>query len=172
MAKREKVFNVEDEEFVLKEIDKLQPLNYNRFRWWRRFTQKHKPLHNSSPLLDKIQNGDLDFSHYWWQIKYTEMEIDGKVNTSLDHQDFIEQTKMDRVRRGRLFDDFEKDENEKLNYIRKEFSKEFRMTVEDYDNGVVEFDGTLEQFYNHCSRVYTKKLRSLKKRGRPSKYGN
>ena len=61
MAKREKIFNVENEEFVLKQIDKLQPLNYNRFRWWRRFTQKHKPLHNSSPLLDKIQNGDLDF---------------------------------------------------------------------------------------------------------------
>ena len=100
------------------------------------------------------------------------MEIDNKSISSLDNQDFIEQTKMDRVRRGRLFDDFEKDENEKLDYIRKEFTKEFRMTVEDYDNDVVEFDGTLEQFYNHCSRVYTKKLRSLKKRGRPSKYGN
>ena len=45
-------------------------------------------------------------------------------------------------------------------------------TYEDYDNDVIEFDGTLEQFYNHCSRVYTKKLRSLKRRGRPSKYGN
>jgi hypothetical protein len=27
MAKREKIFNVENEEFVLKQIDKLQPLN-------------------------------------------------------------------------------------------------------------------------------------------------
>ena len=61
MSKKEKVFNVENEEFVLKEIDKLQPLNYNRFLWWRRFTQKKKPLSNSSPLLDKIKNGDLSF---------------------------------------------------------------------------------------------------------------
>jgi hypothetical protein len=169
MSKREKVFNVENEEFVLKEIDKLQPLNYNRFLWWRRFTQKKKPLSNSSPLLDKIKNGDLSFSHYWWQIKFTEMEINSKLYTSLDNQDFIDQSKMDRVRRGRLIDDFVKDENGKLDYIRKEFSKEFRMTVEDYDNEVIEFGGTLDQFYNHCSRVYTKKLRSLQKQGRPKK---
>lgn len=169
MAKREKIFNVENEEFVLKEIDKLQPLNYNRFKWWRRFTQQKTPLNNSTPLLDKIKNGDLNFSHYWWQIKFTEMEINTKSDTILDNQNFLEQSKMDRVRRGRLIDDFEKDENGKLDYIRKEFSKEFRMGLDDYDNEVVEFDGTLEQFYNHCSRVYTKKLRSFKKLGRPSK---
>jgi len=61
MSKIEKIFNVENEEFVLKEIDKLQPLNYNRFRWWRRFTQKNQPLHNTSSLLDKIKNGDYEF---------------------------------------------------------------------------------------------------------------
>ena len=169
MAKREKIFNVENEDFVLKEIDKLQPLNYNRFKWWRRFTQFKTPLNNSTPLLDKIKNGDLNFSHYWWQIKFTEMEINTKSDSILDNQNFLEQSKMDRVRRGRLIDDFEKDENGKLDYIRKEFSKEFRMTVEDYDNIIIEFDGTLEQFYNHCSRIYTKKLLPLKKQGRPRK---
>jgi hypothetical protein len=169
MAKIKKMFNVENEEFVMKEINKLQPLNYNQFRWWRRFTQKKKPLHNSAPLLDKIKNGDLDFSHYWWQIKFTEMEINDKSEISLDNEDFIERTTMDRARRSRLIDDFEKDELEKLNYIRKEFTQEFRMTEEDYDNDVIEFDGTLEQFYNHCLRTYTKKLRPLKKRGRPRK---
>jgi hypothetical protein len=91
------------------------------------------------------------------------------TTTKNDNEDFIERTTMDRARRGRLIDDFEKDELEKLNYIRKEFTQEFRMTEEDYDNDVIEFDGTLEQFYNHCLRTYTKKLRSLKKRGRPRK---
>ena len=53
---KQKVFNVTNKELVLQEIAKLQPLNYNQFRWWRRFDQPNKPLHKNASLLDKIQN--------------------------------------------------------------------------------------------------------------------
>jgi hypothetical protein len=43
-------------------LSKLQKLNYNQFFWWRRWARKNKPLHNYSPLIDKIENGDYDDS--------------------------------------------------------------------------------------------------------------
>lgn len=169
---RQKIFNVGNEELVLREISKLQPLNYNQFRWWRRFDQPNKPLHKNASFLDKIQNGDLDFSHYWWQAKYTEIEMNEKSQNCIDDQDFHEKSQLDKTRRRRLWDDFGKDESEKLQFIRKEFSKEFRMTEEDYDNEILEFDGSLEDLYHHCSVKYGKKIRIKSKRGRPRKYGN
>tara|TARA_S200002703_G_scaffold23834_2_gene20709 strand:- start:638 stop:1150 length:513 start_codon:yes stop_codon:yes gene_type:complete len=167
-----KIFKVENEELVLQEIAKLQPLNYNQFRWWRRYDQPNRPLHKNASFLDKIRNGDLDFSHYWWQAKLTEIEMNDLLKKSIDYQDFSEKSQVDRARRRRLWEDFEKDEAEKLQLIRKEFSKEFRMTEEDYENELFEFDGSLEDLYHHCSVKYGKKLRIKSKRGRPKKYGN
>ena len=165
----QRVFTVGNEELILREIAKLQPLNYNRFRWWRKFDQPKKPLPNKSPLLDKIQNGDLEFSHYWWQAKYTEIEMNKILENCIDYQDWSEKTQVDRARRRRLWEDFEKDEAEKLSYIRKEFSKEFRMTEEDYEDEITKFDGSLEELYHHCFVKYGKKIRIKSKRGRPRK---
>jgi uncharacterized protein YndB with AHSA1/START domain len=166
---KQKVFNVTNKELVLQEIAKLQPLNYNQFRWWRRFDQPNKPLHKNASLLDKIQNGDLEFSHYWWQAKYTEIEMNEILENCIDYQDWSEKTQVDRARRRRLWEDFEKDEAEKLSYIRKEFSKEFRMTEEDYEDEITKFDGSLEELYRHCEIKYGKKIRIKSKRGRPRK---
>ena len=169
---REKVFKSINEDLVLQEISKLRPLNYNRFMWWRRFDQKKRPLENKAPLLDKIKNGDLEFSHYYWQAQYTEMEMNEKRNECIDDQHWIEQTRVDKQRRRRLYDDFEKDETEKLATLRKQFSKEFRMTKEDYDDEILEFGGTLLELYRHCEIKYGKKIKITSKRGRPRKYGN
>ena len=169
---REKVFNIANEDLVLQEISKLRPLNYNRFMWWRRFDQKKRPVDKKAPLLDRIKNGDLEFSHYYWQALYTEIEMNEKRNECIDDQHWIEQTRVDKQRRRRLYDDFEKDETEKLATLRKQFSKEFRMTKEDYDDEILEFGGTLLQLYRHCEIKYGKKIRIKSKRGRPRKYGN
>ena len=169
---KHKIFNVTNEDLVLQEISKLRPLNYNRFMWWRRFDQKKRPLENKAPLLDKIKNGDLEFSHYYWQALYTEMEMNEKRNECIDDQHWIEQTRVDKQRRRRLYEDFEKDEVGKLETLRKQFPKEFRMTKEDYDDEILEFGGTLLQLYRHCEIKYGKKIRIKSKRGRPRKYGN
>ena len=75
-----KVYNIDNEELIRKQISKLQPLNYNQFRWWRKFDQPQKSLPNNAPLLDKIKNGDLEFSHYYWQAKFTELAINEAFN--------------------------------------------------------------------------------------------
>lgn len=169
---KQKVFNVTNEDLVLQEISKLRPLNYNRFMWWRRFDQKKRPLDKKAPLLDRIKNGDLEFSHYYWQALYTEIEMNEKLNECIDDQHWIEQTRVDKQRRRRLYDDFEKDETEKLATLRKQFSKEFRMTKEDYDDEILEFGGTLLELYRYCEIKYGKKIKITSKRGRPRKYGN
>ena len=64
-----------NEKVVLREIKKLQPLNYNKFMWWRRFGSKTKPLPSKSSFLDRVKNKEYEFSHYYWQLKYCEMEI-------------------------------------------------------------------------------------------------
>ena len=156
---KQKIFNVTNEDLVLQEISKLRPLNYNRFMWWRRFDQKKRPLDKKAPLLDRIKNGDLEFSHYYWQALYTEIEMNEKRNECIDDQHWIEQSRVDKQRRRHLWEDFEKDEAEKLKMIRKLFSKEFRMTLEDYDDVILEFEGTLQQFYNYCEIKFGKKIK-------------
>jgi len=165
-----KVYNIDNEELIRKQISKLQPLNYNQFRWWRKFDQPQKSLSDKAPLLDKIKNGDLEFSHYYWQAKFTELAINEAFNEyNGDRQKLLEKNAMDLSRRKRLWEDFERDEKDKLTFLRKQFSKEFRMTEDDYETEILKFGGSLEELYYHCELTYGKKLRLLKQRGRPAK---
>ena len=165
-----KVYNIDNEELIRKQISKLQPLNYNQFRWWRKFDQPQKSLPNNAPLLDKIKNGDLEFSHYYWQAKFTELAINEAFNEyNGDRQKLLEKNAMDLSRRKRLWDDFERDEKDKLTFLRKQFSKEFKMTEDDYENEILEFKGSLEDLYHYCELSYGKKNRLSTTRGRPKK---
>ena len=164
------IFNVSNSELVLKEIKKLKPLNYNKFFWWRRFTTHNKPLSNKASFLDKIKNGDYDPSHYFWQAKYSELEINEKaIECNNDHQMLLEKYPVIFTRRKKLWEDYEKDESTKLEEIKKNFVSEFEMTEEDYENEVIEFGGTLEDFYIYIRKTYDTRLSPLKRRGRPKK---
>ena len=100
------IYNV-DRETVLDKISQLQPINYNQFRWWRRFDTPNKPLHKNSDLLRKIQNGDYEFSHYYWQAKYAEIEMDDiHHETFPDAALYNEKSAIHGARRKRLWDDF------------------------------------------------------------------
>jgi hypothetical protein len=159
-----KVYEIENEGLVRKEISKLRPISYNRFRWWRKFDQRKKPLPDNAPLLDKIKNGDLEFSQYWWQAKFSEIEINETyAECGHDMQKLLESHAIDLNRRKRLWQDFERDENEKLTFIRRKFIKEFYMGIEDYEGEITKFDGSLEDLYHYCSTKYGKKIK-IKKR--------
>jgi len=163
------VYNV-DRETVLDKISQLQPLNYNQFRWWRRFDSKNKVLHKYSDLLDKIQNGDYEFSHYYWQAKYAEMEIDDLHHeTYPDAELFIEKNALNSARRKRLWDDFEKDEKERIKGIEKDFHMKFKMSKIQVKEEIEEFGGTLENFYHYCDKEFGTRREKLQTRGRPKK---
>ena len=160
-----------DRETVLDKISQLQPLNYNQFRWWRRFDSQNKPLHKYSDLLDKIQNGDYEFSHYYWQAKYAEMEIDDLHHETFpDAELFIEKNALNSARRKRLWNDFEKDENERIRGIEKDFYIKFKMSKNQIKEEMEEFGGTLEDFYHYCDKQFGTRREKLSTRGRPRKY--
>ena len=163
------IYNV-DRETVLDKISQLQPLNYNQFRWWRRFDSLNTTLHKNSTLLDKIQNGDYEFSHYYWQAKYAEMEIDDlHQETYPDAELFIEKNALNSTRRKRLWMDFEKDETEKMRLLQKDFHHKFKMSRKQVREEMEEFGGTLEDYYHYCNNQFGTRQEKLQTRGRPRK---
>lgn len=159
-----------NEKLVLKEIKKLQPLNYNRFMWWRRYTSKTQPLHKNSDLLSKIQNGDYEFSQFYWQAKYTELEINEIYDECYpDFSKFNEKNAVNGARRKRLWDDFEKEENNRLNQIVKDFYINFKMEKSQVKEEMEEFGNSIEKFYIYCEKKFGKRNKPLSTRGRPKK---
>ena len=156
-----------------KEFSKLQKLNYNQFRWWRMYDTKLKPLDNHKPLRDRIFNGDYDFSHYWYQAAWVEHELnDLEIECKGDSGLFIEKGAVLRARRKRLLEDFEKDEFDKLNSLYNEFPKYFRINKEQVKEEMVNFSGSLIDFYYHIDDKYKIlhiSYEQIKKRGRPRK---
>lgn len=144
---------------IEEKLNNLKPIPYNKFFWWRRWSTKNKPLSKYSPLIDKIKNGDFDESPYYWQIKYCESEINHKEALfHYDYQKFLEQTRLDRTRRRRLIDDYEKDELERINLMKKEFTMNFHLNKETLEKEIEEFDGSIEDFYIYCNKKFCKKL--------------
>ena len=164
------LYNTSDEKIVKREIKNLQPLNYNKFFWWRKYTSKTQPLPKSSSFLDRIKNGEFEFSHYYWQWKLSELEINSIYESyGNNRQRLLEENQVDLARRKRLIEDFEKDEAIKLETLKKGFLREFVMTREEYEEHIINFDGTTEEFYMYCLKTFDRSGRSIERRGRPPK---
>lgn len=157
-------------ERLQKEFSKLQKLNYNQFRWWRMYDVKKKPLDNRQPLRDRILNGDFDFSHYWYQAAWVEHDLnDLQIECKGDDGLFVEKGAVLRARRKRLLEDFERDEKEKLEELYREFPKYFRVNKKQVKEEMIEFSGSLIDFYYYMDDKYKiihQLPPSLRKRGR------
>jgi hypothetical protein len=164
------LYNTSDPKTVYREIKKLQPLNYNQFKWWRRFDTKTKPLPRGSKFIDRIKNGEYEFSHYYWQWKLSELEINElHIKYNGDIQKLLEKNGVDLARRKRLIEDFEKDEENRLKALQDGFLREFVMTKEEYFEHISNFSGTTEGFYLYCLKTFDRSGKQPEKRGRPKK---
>jgi hypothetical protein len=164
------LFEVKNPKTVLKEIKKLQPLNYNQFMWWRRFASKNKPLPKGASFQDRIKNKEFEFSHFYWQAQFCELEINQKLEDYKgDIQKLLENNRVDLARRKRLWEDFNKSEAENLLQLKKGFLREFVMTSQEYEDHVINFDGTTEEFYMYCLKTFDLSGKKAEKRGRPPK---
>ena len=138
---------------VKKELSKLKPLKYNKFMWWRKYTSPNPPSQKrTSTFYDRIENGDYDFSHYFWQAQQVEIELNEKFLNAKDYQEYLDNSQLDKVRRKRLLEDFIKDENEKLETIKRNVCKVFDLTEEEYYTKVENFDGTLSEFWESLGK--------------------
>jgi hypothetical protein len=164
------LYQTNDPKVIQREIKKLQPLNYNQFMWWRRFASKNKPLPKGATFLQRIQNGEYEFSHYFWQAQLCELEINEKHKEYKgDIQILLEKNGVDLARRKRLWEDFNKTEAELLASLKKGFLREFVMTSQEYEDHITDFDGTTEEFYMYCLKTFDRSGKPIERRGRPKK---
>ena len=49
------------------------------------------------------------------------------------------------------------------------FQREFVMSSEEYDDHIIKFGGTLEEFYVYCLKTFDKSGKPVERRGRPPK---
>ena len=136
---------------------------YDRFMWWRSYTPKNKPLTNRHPLRDRIANGDFEHGPYLMEVELTYHTMNDKYQESittggeLDDSLYHSNTSIDRARKKRLIEDHEKDEFRKLDELRSEFLKEFKITKEQYDKEVIKTSGTTLEFYFQMEEKYGKR---------------
>ena len=162
---------VHSRKHIEKELSKCQKLNYNAFRWWRWYEAKNKPLHSRKPFRDKIFNGDFDYSCYGWQAMLCEyMMNDIEKECGIDIQKFNEKSRMLKPRRTRLWEDFHRDEAERLENLIKEFTTNFRITKKEVEKEMLECSGEIIDLYYIIEEKYGKyNIIQSKRRGRPRK---
>ena len=141
---------------------------YNPFRWFT--TQRKKRLPKSRPLLERIQNGDYDYSIYFEEAEWNRQEakriFDDVMKNALisnlkqrEHEANLS-SKMKRVKALRLFEEGAKDEERILRELREELEKEFGVDLWDTAHEKQRGKGTAEDLYwwykKQVGQTYTK----------------
>jgi hypothetical protein len=159
---------IHSKETINRELNKLQPLKYNQFFWWRKFKEK-SPLSSKDAVHARIDNGDFDFSSYYWQAQYALLEMEEKTGHISDPSKRHESQTIYRERYRRLMKDFEKDEPQRLDDYIKAVTSLFEIEKEDLEKKMETFDGTLKELYTLIKTTYDFRTKQ-KRKGRPKKY--
>jgi hypothetical protein len=161
-------------EVVMKHIKPLQPLNYNKFMWWRTHTDKVVPLGKRAPLKERILNGDFNPSSFFWQAQLALYTAKDKLDLSYhDSQYQIELCAVDFARYKRLMEDFEKEETTRMAFLYDAFTDAFKITKEELEEKFLQFHGTILDFYNYAEQFLhttpSENRKNMRGRGRPPK---
>jgi len=152
---------VHSNETINKHISKLQQLKYNQFYWWRKFKDK-SPLSSKEAVHARIDNGDFDFSSYYWQAQYALMEMEEKTGHISDPGNRHDAQTIYRERYRRLMIDFEKDEPQRLTEYKKAITNLFEIEDKDLEEKMENFEGTLKELYILIKTEYN--FRTIRKR--------
>ena len=161
-------------EVVMENIKKLQPLNYNKFMWWRTHTDKVVPLGKRAPLKERILNGDFNPSSYFWQAQLSLYMAKDKLDLSKhDTRYQIELCAVDFARHKRLMEDFEKEETSRMEALYSAFTDAYQITKEELEEKFLNFHGTILDFYNYADNFLrttpAENRKNMRGRGRPPK---
>ena len=158
-------------DFIEKRLDtRYQKINYNKFRWWRWYQDKNSPLGYKADFRDKIFNGDFDPSCYQlqaWLCEHMLNDLQKEHKGELDYSS--EKVRLLKARRKRLLEDYEKDENSKIESLWSHFIKYFNISKEEVIQEALECRGEIIDLYYIIEDKYRKKL-ITSKRGRPKTY--
>lgn len=136
---------------------------YDRFMWWRSYTPKFKALTNRHPFRDRILNGDFDIAPYKFESELVEHRMNDKWIECNGYEDvYRDATQVDKARRKRLLEDYDKEEAKRLIDIKRGFIQEFKMTSEQYDKEVVNTRAKdLADFYFRMEDKYKSRSRKV-----------
>ena len=109
-------------------------MGYNKFRWWT--NGRKKKLSVKKPLIERINNGDFDYSHYYSEAEAARKqssaiykEIMSKCPKGGDYWGYEyearQKTHLKNVRANKLDEEGYKDEIKILDSLKKELKKEF-----------------------------------------------
>ncbi len=131
-------------------------MGYNPFRWYTK-GRRVKPLKKSEPLLLRIRNGDFEYSPYFDEAKEVEKEGDKMVENLMKtikikceferRAEAMERTKMKRVKRLKLMEVGDEEENKRLRELRLALEKEFDKDLWDKSLERQRGKGTTEDLY-------------------------
>ena len=144
---------IQSREFIEEKLSHLNPIKYNRFQWWRNYDSKSE-LTKYHPLLQRIRNGDFDFSHYYWQAQNAILQWDDNIKNKNDFEELQSKSGLYMEKYRRLIEDFEKDEKKRLLEFKRAVRQVFKIPSEEYDEVFENFVGTLEEFYYFMESRY------------------
>ena len=159
-------------EVVDKHLSRYQPLNYNRFMWWRTHTDNVKPLGKRALLKDRIINGDFNESSYFMQAQLALYQAKDKVNLNKhNYSDQLDILSVDLARYKRLISDYDKEDNERLEALYEAFTSYFKITRSELIEELCNWSGDLLSYYTYCTKFKYETPLSVRKskRGRPRK---
>lgn len=130
---------------------------YDRFMWWRGYTAKTKPLKKGDGLEKRVMNGDFEQGPFKYEAELVEHKLN-KAYQQLypDVPRFHEEQSVNLARRKRLKEDFQKDEEKKLESFFNDFSSYFQLEREVLEQELEVFDGdTIKDFFLSLEKKYS-----------------
>ena len=127
------------------------------FYWWRRF-RTHRCLPYKAPLIDKIKNGDFEYSPFFeqakWELHWMKEEQEEFIS-NYKGDDYLRDNLYEDIERrarkryNKLYEDGMKDEADRMDRLVNNFSKHFRVQRSKMHDIVYSFDGTILELYRH-----------------------
>jgi len=140
------------------------------FYWWRRY-RSHKYLSNKSSLIDKIINGDFEYSEFFKQAEFElhwmrdeQDEFKDNYKGREPHKDPLYLAIEIRTikRYNKLLEDGMKEEFDRTVKLVNGLVKKFKIDKESVKSIMAEFDGTTEKLYYYIAQVQGMNINTLK----------
>ena len=125
------------------------------FYWYRRF-KAHKYLPYKYPLIDKIKNGDFEYSPFFdqakWELHWMEEEQKEFIDNYQGKDPTMDMLYTDievkaRKRYNKLYEDAMKDEHNRMDSLIINLSKHYKLKKEKVKDFVNGFDGTTIELF-------------------------
>ena len=125
------------------------------FYWYRRF-KAHKYLPYKYPLIDKIKNGDFEYSPFFeqakWELHWMEEEQKEFIDNYQGKDPTMDMLYTDieikaRKRYNKLYEDAMKDEHNRMDMLTNNLSKYYKLNKQKVKDFINIFEGTTIELF-------------------------